>query len=78
MSWRRRTVETLAKTPQNAIETAACALLMAEPGASSSNFDKTLMAALWRWCAVSNDGETGKKRECAAIMIVFRRNPGVV
>jgi hypothetical protein len=29
-------------------------------------------------CAVSNDGETGKKRECAAIMIDFRRNPDVV
>jgi hypothetical protein len=29
-------------------------------------------------CTVSNDGETGKKRECAAIMIVFRRNPDVV
>src|ERR1700722_4106444 len=34
--------------------------------------------AFLRWCAVSNDRETGKKRECAAIMIDFRRNPDVV
>jgi hypothetical protein len=26
----------------------------------------------------SNDGETTKKRECSAIMIVFHQNPDVV
>jgi hypothetical protein len=78
MLLRPEIVETLVTTSRNPIETGACALALTGPGVSSLGFHQTGRAAVWRWCAVSNDGETGKKRECAAIMIVFRRNPDVV
>jgi hypothetical protein len=34
--------------------------------------------AFLRACIATNDRETGKNCKCAAIMIVFRQNPGVV
>jgi hypothetical protein len=45
---------------------------------SISRLGGTVAGCLWRAHIATNDRETGKNYKCAAIMIVFRRNPGVV
>jgi hypothetical protein len=51
---------------------------MAGRAASGSNSIKPESGRVFPSHAASNDAETAKKRECTAIMIVFRRNPDVV
>jgi hypothetical protein len=47
-------------------------------GVAGSNSIKPESGRVFPSHVASNDGETAKKRECTAIMIVFRRNPDVV
>jgi len=47
-------------------------------GVAGSLFDKIGTISVLPSFAVQNDVETGKNCKCAAILIVFRRNPGVV
>jgi hypothetical protein len=44
----------------------------------SWHFDKIAAIGVLAIFAVSNDRETGKNCKCAAIKLVFRRNPDVV
>jgi hypothetical protein len=63
---------------QNLIQTEARAFQLVERIPQRFPFIKVGTSAIFTIFAAPNDRETGKKGKCAAIMIVFRRNPGVV
>jgi hypothetical protein len=53
-------------------------LVTGGPRGPDSDFAKIGTISVLPSFAVKNDVETGKNCKCAAILIVFRRNPGVV